>query len=84
MLEELSDFEFVMEGLADDGAPSAYYQTDRTRELSISLGDVLYKIQDLEVGSQYKVQDLEVGSLLPSIILMVSRQMNAVKESPSV
>ncbi len=38
-----------MEGLADDGSPSVYYRTESTSELSSSIGDVLYKIQDLEV-----------------------------------
>ena len=49
LLQELPDYEEVMEGLADDGSPSVYYHTDSTRELSATVGDVLYKIQDMEV-----------------------------------
>ncbi|GAX82061.1 hypothetical protein CEUSTIGMA_g9489.t1 [Chlamydomonas eustigma] len=44
----LKDYEHVMEGQADDGAPSVYFHTQSTRDLSASVGDVLYKIQDLE------------------------------------
>eukprot|EP00955_Chlamydomonas_euryale_P032770 344517-Chlamydomonas_euryale.AAC.13 len=48
LLMELSDYTLAMEGHADDGAPSAYYHTDTTRSLNDQVGDVLYKIKDLE------------------------------------
>jgi hypothetical protein len=44
----LKDYVRVMEGQADDGVPSVYFHTQSTRDLSSSVGDVLYKIQDLE------------------------------------
>ena len=51
-----------MEGLADDGSPSVYYHTDSTRELSATIGDVLYKIQDLEVGESIVKLTLIISS----------------------
>ncbi|KAG1678264.1 hypothetical protein FOA52_013885 [Chlamydomonas sp. UWO 241] len=48
LLAQLPDYSLVMEGAADDGTPSVYYHSDTTQELSSSMGDVLYKISDLE------------------------------------
>lgn len=47
----LPDYTLAMTGTADDGSESVYYHTDTTRELSNEVGDVLYQIRDLEVGS---------------------------------
>lgn len=52
--ELLPDFELAFEGGGhhdDSGGFSAYYYTERTRQLNTQFGDMLYKIQDLEVGA---------------------------------
>ena len=48
LLDALPDYSLAFEADGDDGH-CAYYYCDRTRELSEQLGDLLYKIQDLEV-----------------------------------
>jgi hypothetical protein len=48
LLDALPDYTLAFEADGDDGH-SAYYYCDRSRELSEEFGDLLYKIQDLEV-----------------------------------
>ena len=45
----LPDFEFAFEGSGGE-VGGMYYHTDRTRQLNAHFGDMLHKIQDLEVG----------------------------------
>lgn len=44
----LPDFEFAFEGSGGE-VGGMYYHTDRTRQLNAHFGDMLHKIQDLEV-----------------------------------
>lgn len=44
----LPDFEFAFEGSGGE-VGGIYYHTDRTRQLNAHFGDMLHKIQDLEV-----------------------------------
>ena len=46
----LPDYEFAFEGNGGE-VGGMYYHTDRTRQLNAHFGDMLHKIQDLEVGS---------------------------------
>ena len=48
LMDELRDYEEILRGNAADGAPSIYYRTDLTRQLSDKLGDLVHKIGDLE------------------------------------
>ena len=45
----LPDYEFAFEGNGGE-VGGMYYHTDRTRQLNARFGDMLHKIQDLEVG----------------------------------
>ena len=44
----LPDYEFAFEGNGSE-LGGMYYHTDRTRQLNAHFGDMLHKIQDLEV-----------------------------------
>lgn len=44
----LPDYEFAFEGSGGE-VNGMYYHTDRTRQLNMHFGDMLHKIQDLEV-----------------------------------
>ena len=44
----LPDYEFAFEGSGGE-VGGMYYHTDRTRQLNAHFGDMLHKIQDLEV-----------------------------------
>lgn len=46
----LPDFQFAFEGNGAE-VDGMYYHTDKTRQLNAHFGDMLHKIQDLEVGS---------------------------------
>ena len=46
----LPDFQFAFEGNGGE-VGGMYYHTDRTRQLNAHFGDMLHKIQDLEVSS---------------------------------
>lgn len=48
LMDELTDYECIMRGNASDGAPSAFYHTNLTRQLTEVLGDLTHKIGDLE------------------------------------
>jgi hypothetical protein len=50
----LPDFEFAFEGNGGE-VGGMYYHTDRTSQLNTHFGDMLHKIQDLEVGSVRKL-----------------------------
>ena len=82
LLEELTDYEVVMEGLADDGSPSVYYHTNSTRELSATIGDVLYKIQDLE-ASAMMVPSAMIAASSTSVNLTIKLSVQLLK-SPSI
>lgn len=45
----LPDYEFAFEGNGGE-VGGIYYHTDRTRQLNAHFGDMLHKIQDLEVS----------------------------------
>ena len=45
----LPDYEFAFEGNGGE-VGGIYYHTDRTRQLNAHFGDMLHKIQDLEVN----------------------------------
>jgi len=49
----LPDFQFAFEGNGGE-VGGMYYHTDRTRQLNAHFGDMLHKIQDLEVSSVCK------------------------------
>ena len=48
----LPDYEFAFEGNGSE-LGGMYYHTDRTRQLNAHFGDMLHKIQDLEVSSLF-------------------------------
>ena len=48
----LPDYEFAFEGSGGE-VDGMYYHTDRTRQLNAHFGDMLHKIQDLEVKQLY-------------------------------
>jgi hypothetical protein len=48
LAEHLPDYQFAFEGSSEEGY-GTYYHTARTRQLSARFGDMLHKIQDLEV-----------------------------------
>lgn len=47
--DELPDYEFAFENEGDEGF-GAFYRCERTKALDTRFGDLLHKIQDLEVG----------------------------------
>ena len=49
----LPDYQFAFEGNGAE-VDGMYYHTDKTQELNAHFGDMLHKIQDLEVGVQAK------------------------------
>ena len=50
MLEDcLDDYKLLLESTGEDGSPTYYYKSKITEELNETFGDVLHKIQDLEV-----------------------------------
>lgn len=49
VLECLPDYQLAFDGHCEDGY-SAYYQSECTSQLNHRFGDMMYKIQDLEVG----------------------------------
>jgi hypothetical protein len=81
LLEELTDYEVVMEGLADDGSPSVYDHTNSTRELSATIGDVLYKIQDLEASAMMVPSAMIASSTSVNLTIKLSVQL---LKSPSM
>ena len=50
----LPDFQYAFEGNGGE-VGGMYYHTDRTRQLNAHFGDMLHKIQDLEVSSVCKI-----------------------------
>ena len=46
--DELPDYEFAFESEGDEGF-GAFYRCNRTKALDTRFGDLLHKIQDLEV-----------------------------------
>ena len=48
--DELPDYEFAFESEGEEGF-GAFYRCDRTKALDTRFGDLLHKIQDLEVCS---------------------------------
>lgn len=52
--ECLPDYEFAFEDVSAEGA-GMYYRCNRTRELQAEFGDVLHRIQDLEVRAHYSL-----------------------------
>lgn len=46
--EALPDYQFAFEGNGAE-VDGTYYHTDKTKELNAHFGDMLHKIQDLEV-----------------------------------
>ena len=50
----LPDFQFAFEGNGGE-VGGMYYHTDRTCQLNAHFGDMLHKIQDLEVSSACKI-----------------------------
>jgi DNA mismatch repair protein MSH5 len=51
--EHLPDYQFAFEGSSEEGH-GTYYNTTRTRQLNARFGDMLHKIQDLEVGHRWQ------------------------------
>ena len=49
ILETLPDYNIAFESTREDGIPAYYYRNDRTEQLDAMFGDVIHKIQDLEV-----------------------------------
>lgn len=50
VLDALADYKEAFESTGIDGSPVHYYMCDRTDSLNESLGDMLKKIHDMEVG----------------------------------
>jgi hypothetical protein len=49
LLDCLADYQLAFDGSCEDGY-SAYYHCSCTTRLNEQFGDMMYKIQDLEVG----------------------------------
>lgn len=56
LLQALPDFERRFEGQGDNGM-AIYYTCDTCLELDEAYGDMLYKVQDLEVWTEARVGD---------------------------
>lgn len=63
VLDCLPDYELAFDGHCEDGY-SAYYQCKCTSELNHRFGDMMYKIQDLEVGPAELLPEVAMGPAL--------------------